>query len=69
MFKINSGGFIDEKLFEQLALMRRFRHVVHHGYGFKLSWESIQTAMKESREIVEDFVAAANRYVDSIDIR
>lgn len=54
LFSVRSGGFIGEKLLEHLALMRRFRHVVHHGYGFKLHWESVQVAMNESRQTVED---------------
>lgn len=29
---------LDHQLADDLAPFRQFRHVVHHGYGFRLSW-------------------------------
>jgi len=66
MFSADSGGFLDQNLIEKLTRMRKFRHVVHHGYGFKLHWESVHVAMNESRHTVEDFINAADAHIQSL---
>jgi hypothetical protein len=40
----------DDELAANLSPFRKFRHVVHHGYGFQLDWER----MKEGLEMVEN---------------
>ena len=32
----------DKALSEDLAPFRKFRHVVHHGYGFQLDWDRMK---------------------------
>ena len=61
LFSKNSGspfGILDENLFSQLSLMRKFRHVVMHGYGFTLDGEMAITALKETPVVVSGFLSA-----------
>src|SRR3989339_100365 len=62
----NPDGFIQGSLLEKLTVMRRFRHVVHHGYGFKLHWGTIQVAAQEARGVVDLFVNAVNEYLNKL---
>ena len=51
MFHKNAGppfGILDKNLFSQLSLMRKFRHVVMHGYGFKLDRAIVAAALDEA---------------------
>ncbi|MFQ5865798.1 MAG: hypothetical protein ACE5IW_11275 [bacterium] len=34
---------------------RRFRHVVHHGYGFQLDWDRIKPGIEEIQSIYSQF--------------
>lgn len=45
----------DEALALDLGSYRRFRHVVHHGYGFELEWERMQEGMRKIRAVFERF--------------
>ena len=59
----------DEELVALLALAtdlgayRRFRHVVHHGYGFELEWERMQEGMQKVRSVFERFRAQVEAYL------
>jgi hypothetical protein len=37
----------DDALANQLAPFRRFRHVVHHGYGFQIEWERMRSGVEQ----------------------
>jgi uncharacterized protein YutE (UPF0331/DUF86 family) len=66
LFSKNSGspfGILDENLFSQLSLMRKFRHVVMHGYGFTLDGEMVITALKETPVVVSGFLSALDSYL------
>ncbi len=39
-------ALFDEALARQLGPFRRFRHVVHHGYGFQLEWDRMQAGVE-----------------------
>jgi hypothetical protein len=49
----------DKSLAADLSPFRKFRHVVHHGYGFQFDWDR----MKEGLGLVEDVYS---RFVTSI---
>jgi hypothetical protein len=36
----------DKALSEDLAPYRKFRHVVHHGYGFQLDWDRMKEGIE-----------------------
>ncbi len=55
---------IDHEMFADLAPFRKFRHVVHHGYGFQLEWnrmlpgiERISTVFLKFKKRVEILIA------------
>lgn len=55
---------INHELFTDLAPFRKFRHVVHHGYGFQLEWdrmlpgiEQIPTIFVRFKEKIERLIA------------
>ena len=59
----------DRDLTLALSSYRKFRHVMHHGYGFQLDWERI----REGISILEDVFARARLrievYVRDVEIR
>lgn len=53
----------DKALSEDLAPYRKFRHVVHHGYGFQLDWYRMREGIEKSQVVfahfkmsIEDFI-------------
>jgi len=48
---------LDAPLAEALSPYRRFRHVVHHGYGFQLRWEQMRSGMEEATGVFQRFQA------------
>jgi len=38
-------ALFDEALASQLGPFRRFRHVVHHGYGFHIEWDRMREGL------------------------
>ena len=54
-------ALLDDSLASALAPFRKFRHVVHHGYGFQLEWNR----MAEGIAGVEDvFLRFKSRLLD-----
>ena len=51
----------DVALARQLGPFRRFRHVVHHGYGFQIEWDR----MREGVEHVAQVLAAFHHRVEA----
>lgn len=45
----------DEALARQLGAFRRFRHVVHHGYGFQIEWDRMQAGLEQVSAILAMF--------------
>ena len=66
MFRQKTGtplGILDETLFSKLSLMRKFRHVVFHGYGFNLDREMVAAALNDAPTVVSDFLSALDSYL------
>ena len=47
-----------------LAPYRKFRHIVHHGYGFQLDWDRMRGGIEKSQAVfalfkmsIEDFIS------------
>ena len=53
----------DEKLKSKLAPFRKFRHVVHHGYGFQLEWERMLPGILIVEEIFKKFKEVVSEYL------
>jgi hypothetical protein len=45
----------DEALAKQLGPFRRFRHVVHHGYGFQIEWDRMREGLDQVGAILSMF--------------
>jgi len=45
----------DEALARQLGPFRRFRHVVHHGYGFQIEWDRMREGLDQVAAILTAF--------------
>lgn len=45
----------DEELAKQLGPFRRFRHVVHHGYGFQIEWDRMREGLDQVAAILTVF--------------
>lgn len=45
----------DDALIADMTGLRKFRHVVHHGYGFQLDWERLVEGMKKIESVFERY--------------
>jgi hypothetical protein len=45
-------ALFDETLARQLGPFRRFRHVVHHGYGFHIEWDRMREGLDRAGPIL-----------------
>jgi hypothetical protein len=52
----------DESLASELAAYRKFRHVVHHGYGFQLEWERMEEGIRHVDGIFQRFQVSLEAY-------
>jgi hypothetical protein len=43
----------DESMERRLGAFRRFRHVVHHGYGFQIEWNRMGEGLDQAGLILE----------------
>lgn len=50
-----------------LAPFRRLRHVVHHGYGFRLQWDQIRPGIERAGDLLRAFRAAVHEHLASLD--
>jgi hypothetical protein len=55
-----------ELLRDGLAPFRRFRHVVHHGYGFQLDWDRMAEGISQVPILFEAFRRRIEAYVSSL---
>ncbi len=58
----------DETLASELAPYRKFRHVVHHGYGFQLEWERMEEGVRRVDDIFERFQEGLESYLRSLQV-
>ena len=50
-----------------LAPYRRFRHVVHHGYGFQLRWEDMLPGIEAAPNVWSSLRAVLESYLAELD--
>ena len=56
----------DETLAAELAPYRRFRHVVHHGYGSQLSWDHMVDGVKGAGTAFSHFKSRVKDYIETL---
>lgn len=56
----------DQKLARELAPFRKFRHVVHHGYGFQVEWERIIDGLESVDGVLGAVKLALKLFVDDL---
>lgn len=59
-------ALFDEDLERQLGPFRRFRHVVHHGYGFQIDWERMREGLIEVCAILAAFRSRVAAHVEAL---
>jgi hypothetical protein len=57
----------DEALAADMAPYRKFRHIVHHGYGFELDWLRMQEGIEKIEDVYVRFKANVLKYLDMLD--
>jgi len=56
----------DESLASALIPYRKFRHVVHHAYGFQLEWNRMKEGIDEIESVFSSFRSRLSRFLDTI---
>jgi len=56
----------DESLASELAAYRKFRHVVHHGYGFQLEWERMEEGIRRVENVFARFQGSLEEYLRAL---
>ena len=56
----------DKSLENDFASYRRFRHIVHHGYGFQLKWEIMKEGISKIDYVFNLFCEKLERFLTSI---
>ena len=56
----------DYSLAADLAPFRKFRHVVHHGYGFQLEWERMQDGLQAVEDVHGRLIAVLTEYLQKL---
>jgi hypothetical protein len=54
---------LDGQLANELAPYRQFRHVIHHGYGFRLRWLDMLPGVDGASSIFARFKSAVDEYL------
>lgn len=49
-----------------LSPFRKFRHVVHHGYGFQIEWEMMSEGLENLDSVFRDVTVTLESYLDSL---
>ena len=57
----------DDSLSSALAVYRKFRHVVHHGYGFQLDWDRMTEGIENAEPVFLRFKANLNMFLITLD--
>lgn len=57
---------LNRQLADDLAPFRQFRHVVHHGYGFRLRWSDMLPGVAGAGEVFARFKAAVENHLREI---
>jgi hypothetical protein len=56
----------DAELAANLSPFRKFRHVVHHGYGFQLDWERMKEGMGMVENVFSRFTISVTDYLSKL---
>jgi len=59
-------ALFDEALARQLGPFRRFRHVVHHGYGFQIEWARMREGLDQVAALLEEFRRRVVGHLDGL---
>lgn len=59
-------ALIDPSLAAALAPYRKFRHVVHHGYGFQLDWERMADGIDQVNDVYRRLKICLDDYMQSL---
>ena len=57
----------DESLALSMGSYRKFRHVVHHGYGFQLDWNRMQEGLVSIDVVFKQFRTKLNDYLQTLE--
>jgi Uri superfamily endonuclease len=57
----------DDSLSSALAPYRKFRHVVHHGYGFQLDWDRMTEGIENAEPVFLRFIANLKTFLITLD--
>jgi hypothetical protein len=57
----------DDVLSSALAPYRKFRHVVHHGYGFQLEWDRMIEGIESAEAVFLRFKATLSAFLITLD--
>lgn len=63
----NLPALFDESLALTMAPFRKFRHVVHHGYGFQLDWNRMQEGVEGIESIFLKFKSKLSDYLQTLE--
>lgn len=58
-------SLFDERLARELAPFRRFRHVVHHGYGIRIQWRDMLPGVRTAADMYSRFLVRLGSYLGS----
>lgn len=50
-----------------MASFRKFRHVVHHGYGFQIEWDRLSEGILQIKPVFDMFRERLLQYLRSIE--
>ena len=56
----------DHNLASALAPLRKFRHVVHHGYGFQIEWDMMSEGLNSLKTVFAEVSLALKSFLDSL---
>jgi hypothetical protein len=59
-------SLFDSSLASDMAPYRKFRHVVHHGYGFQLEWERMVEGIDNVDHVYRRFKIKLEGYLNSL---
>lgn len=59
-------ALFDQSLAADLAPYRKFRHVVHHGYGFQLDWERMAGGISQVNDVYRRLKRRIEDYLQSL---
>ena len=56
----------DDELSARISPFRRFRHVVHHGYGFQIEWDRMREGVDRVADVMAKFRERVQAHLETI---